>query len=88
MGHLHHGRGARWAAGRLAAAWRPGGPPCFVERYENLGLIKGVRPNVTRLTYNAARERPGQGRMETPVVYFYSPADVSVDVIVEFPMDS
>lgn len=81
-------------AGRNGRAvdWLPlGGPsdlPCFVDRYTNLG-IKGLRPNtpLRRLTYDAARATLwGKVRMETPVIYFYSPNNLSrVDVTVRFP---
>jgi hypothetical protein len=73
-----------------AADWLPlGGPadlPCFVERYKNRGAIKGLRANVTTLTYEAARASLwGKVRMETPVLYFYSPRPVSADVRITFP---
>lgn len=42
--------------------------PCFVERYDP--WLKG--------------SQPGTVRMETPVVYFYGPQDLTVDVKVKF----
>jgi hypothetical protein len=55
-----------------AVEWTPlVGPddlPCFVDRFQ-VGL-KGLLP--------------GTVRMETPVLYFYSPRDVTVDVAVRF----
>jgi hypothetical protein len=81
-------------AGRdgLAVEWLPlGGPsdlPCFVNRFSDVGLFKGPLSTVsqTRLTYAGARANLwGKVRMETPVVYFYSPKNVSVDVTVRFP---
>lgn len=73
-----------------AADWLPlGGPadlPCFVERYRNRGVIKGLRANVTTLTYEAVRASLlGKVRMETPVLYFYSPKGVTADVRITFP---
>ena len=73
-----------------AVDWLPvGGPvdlPCFVDRYKNLRLVK-VNLGLSRpLTYNEApRVLRGKVRTETPVVYFYSPADATVDVRVTFP---
>lgn len=73
-----------------AVDWLPlGGPtdlPCFVERYKNGGLIKGLPGNLPALTYDAARAHlPGKVRMETPVIYFYSPREVTANVRVVFP---
>jgi len=73
-----------------AADWLPlGGPadlPCFVERYTNRSVLKGLPPHVTTLTYEAARARLwGKVRMETPVLYFYSPKGGSADVRIAFP---
>jgi hypothetical protein len=54
--------------------WLPaGGPtdlPCFVNRFETLGLKLSLSGTV---------------RMETPVLYFYSPAETTVSVKVHFP---
>jgi hypothetical protein len=73
----------------LAVDWLPlGGPtdlPCFVERY-TFGVFKGFPSNGRSLTYETARANlRSKVRMETPVVYFYSPDDASVDVRVTFP---
>lgn len=74
----------------MAVDWLPlGAPvdlPCFVDRYKNLKLVK-VNLGLTRaLTYQeATRALRGKVRMETPVVYFYSPTDTSLDVRVTFP---
>src|SRR5262245_59117818 len=57
-----------------AVEWTPlEGPqelPCFVEQFSTTN-IKGTLP--------------GTVRMETPVLYFYAPDDVTVDVNVKFP---
>ncbi len=73
-----------------AVDWLPlGGPadlPCFVERYRNGALVKGLPGNLPALTYEAARAHlVGKVRMETPVIYFYSPRDVRAHVRVAFP---
>jgi hypothetical protein len=73
-----------------AVDWLPlGGAadlPCFVDRFNNLRLIKvglGLRRAITY--QEAPRAVRGKIRMETPVIYFYSPADTSVNVQVTFP---
>jgi hypothetical protein len=56
-----------------AVDWLPlQGPsdlPCFVERYRNLPVKPGLAGTV---------------RMETPVLYFYAPAETTVEVSVRF----
>jgi hypothetical protein len=56
-----------------AVEWLPlQGPsdlPCFVERFQNLPVKPGLAGTV---------------RMETPVLYFYAPAEATVDVSVRF----
>lgn len=69
--------------------WLPlGAPqdlPCFVDRYVNGGRGKGLPRNLPALTYEAARAHlPGKVRMETPVIYFYSPRPLTADVRVQF----
>jgi len=74
-----------------AINWLPlGGPtdlPCFVDHFKNR-LIK-VLPSGEQegpIDYDAARAAlVGKVRMETPVVYFYSPQPASVSVSVRFP---
>lgn len=69
--------------------WLPlSGPvdlPCFVYHFQNDPLIKlGV--GARRLDYDAARSNlRGRVRMETPVLYFYAPGDLTLNVRVEFP---
>ena len=76
-----------------AEPWLPlGGPndlPCFVEHYQNV-LYKAFGPIVANrqvpLDYNKARgQLLGAIRMETPVLYFYSPKRQVVNVRVAFP---
>src|SRR6478672_12339945 len=72
-----------------AVTWRPlsgsSDLPCFV-RMLNPGSVKfeltvpGANPTVAWLGGLRARVR-----METPVLYFYSPREMSVDVRVQFP---
>ena len=70
--------------------WLPlGGPsdlPCFVEYYENR-LGKSFNPIAgVPLDYNQARAQlRGSIRMETPVLYFYTPKREAVRVTVKFP---
>jgi hypothetical protein len=71
--------------------WLPlGGPndlPCFVEYYQNL-LFKVAGPGAlaNAIDYNKARAQLlGTIRMETPVLYFYSPKREVVKVGVAFP---
>jgi hypothetical protein len=73
------------------AEWLPlGGPndlPCFVDRYQNVifkSLVVGV-PSVPVDYYNARKKLLGSVRMETPVLYFYSPEARKVQVKVDFP---
>jgi hypothetical protein len=69
-----------------AVDWRPaGGPtdlPCFVALTD--------QSNVKVIGYGPAnllggREGEGKVRMETPVLYFYSPKETTVNVRVSFP---
>lgn len=73
----------------LAVDWLPlGGPydlPCFVDHFAN-PLFKYSRSLGAILSYQEARSRlRGKVRMETPVLYFYSPRDENVNVKVDFP---
>ena len=75
----------------LAIDWLPlGGPsdlPCFVEHFDNRRTVK-IIPNAdgTPLDYEHARGALlGKVRMETPVLYFYAPQEMSVNVKVRFP---
>jgi len=75
-----------------AINWLPlGGPsdlPCFVERYKN-GLYKVIGTAAEQegpVDYATARSSlVGTVRMETPVLYFYSPEETNVAVSVRFP---
>jgi hypothetical protein len=73
-----------------AINWTPlGGPtdlPCFVEHYKNKVFKTGFNPEAEMpIDYDAARSAlVGKVRMETPVLYFYSPADATVSVRVRF----
>jgi hypothetical protein len=74
-----------------AINWLPlGGPsdlPCFVEHYKNV-LYKfiGNAEQEGPIDYAVARSAlVGTVRMETPVLYFYSPEDAVVSVNVRFP---
>jgi hypothetical protein len=72
-----------------AVGWLPlSGPvdlPCFVYHYQNDPLIK-LGAGTRRLDYDDARAHlRGRVRMETPVLYFYSSGDVTLNVRVEFP---
>jgi len=74
-----------------AINWLPlGGPtdlPCFVNHFKNRDIK--VLPNGEQegpIDYDAARAvLVGTVRMETPVVYFYSPKPATVSVSVRFP---
>lgn len=73
-----------------AVEWLPlGGPqdlPCFVYPFDNNRDVKYFGPNERPLTYDAARfAMRGTIRMETPVIYFYSPERTSASVRVDFP---
>jgi hypothetical protein len=79
-----------------AINWLPlGGPvdlPCFVEHFNNrrdvkiLGNLIVPAEQEGPIDYQTARSAlVGTVRMETPVVYFYSPADTTVRVSVRFP---
>lgn len=74
-----------------AVEWLPlGGPqdlPCFVYPFENNRQIKyWPNNNEPPLNYDDARDAlRGTVRMETPVLYFYSPHVTRVDVTVGFP---
>jgi hypothetical protein len=72
-----------------AVQWLPlGGQndlPCFVNRFQNNSLLKWVGTGAP-LTYNQARTNMrGTVRMETPVLYFYTPREAVLDVSVRFP---
>jgi len=75
-----------------AINWLPlGGPvdlPCFVEHFNNNRQVK-IAVNAEQegpLDYLVARSAlVGTVRMETPVLYFYSPEDAVVSVNVRFP---
>jgi hypothetical protein len=78
----------------LATDWLPlGGPddlPCFVEHFNDraIGQLKGVVGAALTAIPDYATARAnliGKVRMETPVLYFYSPAATRVDVRVDFP---
>ena len=70
----------------MAVDWRPaGGPsdlPCFVALSDpsNIKAIGYGPANVL-----GGREGEGKVRMETPVLYFYSPKETNVNVRVSFP---
>ncbi|MBI4474465.1 MAG: hypothetical protein HY646_17475, partial [Acidobacteria bacterium] len=69
--------------------WLPlAGPadlPCFVNHYINPVYKYSLSTNPC-LTYQQARTRlKGKVRMETPVLYFYSPRQETVNVRVDFP---
>jgi hypothetical protein len=73
-----------------AAQWLPlGGSsdlPCFVEVYKNLQSKELPRAVGQPLDYAKARTQLlGSVRMETPVLYFYSPRRETVNVRVAFP---
>src|SRR5690348_1627877 len=74
-----------------AINWLPlGGPsdlPCFVEHYKNVQYkFIGNAEQEGPIDYNTARSAlVGTVRMETPVIYFYSPEDATVSVSVRFP---
>jgi hypothetical protein len=78
-------------AGR-AIDWFPlGGPtdlPCFVERFQNRGKLVTLPDAASGNLFDyqaipaAALARV---RMETPVLYFYSPAELTLNVRVAFP---
>src|SRR5215471_21582229 len=70
--------------------WLPlGGPsdlPCFVYHYQNVLFKDGPRLVGTPVEYSQARTQLlGSVRMETPVLYFYSPRAETVQVKVGFP---
>jgi hypothetical protein len=70
----------------MAVDWRPaGGPtdlPCFVALSDSSSLkVAGYGPaNIL-----GGREGEGKVRMETPVLYFYSPRETTLNVRVSFP---
>ena len=77
-----------------AVNWLPlGGPvdlPCFVEHFTNRREVKILGPINSEqegpIDYQTARSAlVGTVRMETPVVYFYSPNETTVSVSVRFP---
>lgn len=65
-----------------AVDWFPaGGPtdlPCFVS-------VSGTGSKVFILAEQGGRAKMAKVRMETPVLYFYSPKELSADVKVRFP---
>ena len=69
-----------------AIDWLPlGGPtdlPCFVEHFQNRPLVKlGVDDPNQPVDYATARTRlVAKVRMETPVVYFYAPREMTADL--------
>jgi len=70
-----------------AIDWLPaGGPtdlPCFVAKSDPFGpFLKGYSASATQ---SAGRASQGKVRMETPVLYFYSPREETVNVRVSFP---
>jgi len=79
------GKAAQWLP--LAG---PGDLPCFVEQFQNR-LFKDIGPvaaNIQKnpIDYNKARTQLlGPIRMETPVLYFYSPKPEKVNVRIAFP---
>ena len=75
-----------------AIDWLPlGGPtdlPCFVQHYKNrqFKIIGDVPEGDGPIEYDAARGAlVAKVRMETPVLYFYSPTDAAVSVDIRFP---
>ena len=73
-----------------AIDWLPlGGPvdlPCFVEHFQGNPLNKVLPGELRPVTYATARSSlRAKVRMETPVLYFYGPHDMSVNVRVRFP---
>jgi len=73
-----------------AADWLPlSGPndlPCFVEHFGNNALSKYIPDLGAQLTYaEAATRLKAKVRMETPVLYFYSPREENLNVKVDFP---
>src|SRR5882672_9800291 len=70
----------------IAADWRPaGGPtdlPCFVA-LSDPSYSKEIGNGSANLL--GGREGEGKIRMETPVLYFYSPKEATVNVRVSFP---
>lgn len=74
-----------------AIDWLPlGGPtdlPCFVEHFENRITVKfAVNDPKRPLDYESARTSLlAKVRMETPVVYFYAPREMTANVRVHFP---
>jgi hypothetical protein len=75
------------------AQWLPlGGPtdlPCFVNHYQNIVsklAFPGEQLAGQPIDYDKARSQLlGSVRMETPVLYFYSPRAQSVSAAVRFP---
>ena len=73
-----------------AIDWLPlSGPndlPCFVEHFGNSVLTKYSPDFGAKLTYaEAATRLRAKVRMETPVLYFYSPREENLNVKVDFP---
>src|ERR1700719_1752307 len=69
MGHVHLRRRPRWTSARVASANRFDRSPSFVEHFRNVSFKLGLRGTV---------------RMETPVLYFYSPREETVSVNARF----
>jgi len=69
-----------------AIDWMPaGGPtdlPCFVSKSESICIKCGLGASAAQV---GGRSSAGKVRMETPVLYFYSPREESVNVRVSFP---
>jgi hypothetical protein len=74
-----------------AIDWLPlGGPtdlPCFVEHFQNRALVKFAVDDPNQpVDYATARTKLlARVRMETPVVYFYAPREMTANVRVRFP---
>lgn len=70
-----------------AIDWIPaGGPtdlPCFVAKSDSVGPVLKSGPPATGQI--GGRSSTGKVRMETPVLYFYSPHEETVNVRVRFP---
>jgi hypothetical protein len=73
-----------------AIDWLPlAGPtdlPCFVEHFQRNPISKLLPGEVRPVTYATAQSSMrAKVRMETPVLYFYGPRDMAVNVRVRFP---
>ena len=69
-----------------AIDWMPaGGPtdlPCFVAKSDSICIKCGAAASAAQ---TGGRSSAGKVRMETPVLYFYSPREETVNVRVSFP---